>query len=180
MPNLPFTLRQLEVFSSLCATRSFRRTAESLGISQASVSNQMKALEEQLGLALFARRPGQRPTLTPEGTAFLDDLRVFQAAGEALAAASWARPRAPRKAGMAIPIRMAMIMTTTINSMRVNPPCLSCSCRAARRRWIAAITVFLSVGSPAGRSGPVALRPRLPAGLPFHGSSSSLMELIGP
>ena len=86
MPNLPFTLRQLEVFSSLCATRSFRRTAESLGISQASVSNQMKALEEQLGLALFARRPGQRPTLTPEGTAFLDDLRVFQAAGEALAA----------------------------------------------------------------------------------------------
>ena len=86
MPNLPFTLRQLEVFASLCATRSFRRTAESLGISQASVSNQMKALEEQLGLALFARRPGQRPTLTPEGTAFLDDLRVFHAAGETLAA----------------------------------------------------------------------------------------------
>jgi DNA-binding transcriptional LysR family regulator len=86
MPSLPFTLRQLEVFASLCATRSFRRSAESLGISQASVSNQMKALEEQLGLTLFARRPGQRPTLTAEGLAFLDDLRAFQAAGEALAA----------------------------------------------------------------------------------------------
>ncbi len=86
MPNLPFTLRQLEVFANLCATRSFRRSAESLGISQASVSNQMKALEEQLGLELFARRPGQRPTLTSEGAAFLDDLRSFQAAGEALAA----------------------------------------------------------------------------------------------
>ncbi len=86
MPNLPFTMRQLEVFASLCATRSFRRSAESLGISQASVSNQMKALEEQLGLQLFARRPGQRPTLTPEGMAFLDDLRAFQTAGEALAA----------------------------------------------------------------------------------------------
>jgi DNA-binding transcriptional LysR family regulator len=83
---LPFTLRQLEVFASLCATRSFRRSAESLGISQASVSNQMKALEEQLGLSLFARRPGQRPTLTPDGMAFLDDFRAFQAAGEALAA----------------------------------------------------------------------------------------------
>jgi DNA-binding transcriptional LysR family regulator len=46
----------------------------------------MKALEEQLGIALFARSPGQRPTLTPEGMAFLDDLRAFQAAGEALAA----------------------------------------------------------------------------------------------
>lgn len=86
MATLPFTLRQLEVFASLCATRSFRRSAESLGISQASVSNQMKALEEQLGLALFARRPGQRPTLTPEGMAFLDDLRAFHAAAEALAA----------------------------------------------------------------------------------------------
>jgi DNA-binding transcriptional LysR family regulator len=86
MANFPFTLRQLEVFSSLCATRSFRRSAESLGISQASVSNQMKALEAQLGFALFARRPGQRPSLTPEGMAFLDDMRAFDAAGEALAA----------------------------------------------------------------------------------------------
>ena len=86
MAILPFTLRQLEVFASLCATRSFRRSAESLGISQASVSNQMKALEEQLGLSLFARRPGQRPTLTAEGMAFLDDLRAFEAAAEALAA----------------------------------------------------------------------------------------------
>jgi DNA-binding transcriptional LysR family regulator len=86
LANFPFTLRQLEVFASLCATRSFRRSAETLGISQASVSNQMKALEQQLGLALFVRRPGQRPTLTPEGMAFLDDLRAFQAAGESLAA----------------------------------------------------------------------------------------------
>jgi len=86
MANLPFTLRQLEVFASLCATRSFRRSAESLGISQASVSNQIKALEEQLGMALFARRPGQRPALTPDGMAFSEDLRAFQAAGETLAA----------------------------------------------------------------------------------------------
>lgn len=85
MPNLPFTLRQLEVFSSLCATRSFRRTAEALGISQASVSNQMKALEAQLGVALFARSPGQRPALTAEGMAFFDDLQAFQAAAETLA-----------------------------------------------------------------------------------------------
>ena len=86
MANLPFTLRQLDVFASLCATRSFRRSAENLGISQASVSNQLKALEQQLGLALFARRPGQRPTLTPEGMTFLDDLRAFDAAAQALAA----------------------------------------------------------------------------------------------
>lgn len=92
MPNLPFTLRQLEVFSSLCATRSFRRTAEALGISQASVSNQMKALEAQLGVALFARSPGQRPALTAEGMAFFDDLQAFQAAAETLASHRRKRP----------------------------------------------------------------------------------------
>lgn len=83
--NLPFTLRQLEVFSSLCATRSFRRTAESLGVSQASVSNQVKALEHQLGFALFDRRPGRRPALTVEGVAFEEDFLVFRSAAEALA-----------------------------------------------------------------------------------------------
>ena len=86
MRPLPFTIRQLQVFASLCATRSFRRSAESLGISQASVSNQMTALEDQLGVALFIRRRGQPPTLTVEGMAFLDDLRTFDLAGEALAA----------------------------------------------------------------------------------------------
>lgn len=92
MPNLPFTIRQLEVFSDLCATRSFRRTAENLGVSQASISSQIKALETQLGLTLLTRSPGRRPSLTIEGRAFLDDLRVFQSAGDALAAH---RRRAP-------------------------------------------------------------------------------------
>src|SRR6187551_3605950 len=86
MRPLPFTFRQLQVFASLSATRSFRHSAESLGISQASVSSQMKTLEEQLGLALFVRGRGRRTQLTAEGLAFLDDLRNFEVAGEALAA----------------------------------------------------------------------------------------------
>ncbi len=85
MANLPFTLRQLDVFANLSSTRSFRRTAENLGISQASVSNQIKTLEEQLGVVLFDRKPGRRPTLRAEGLAFLGDLREFQRACEALA-----------------------------------------------------------------------------------------------
>src|SRR5690606_28006067 len=95
MSSLPFTLRQLEVFAGLCASRSCRRTAENLGISQASVSNQMKALEAQLGFAWFARRPGQRPARTAEGMPFLAALRAFQAAGDALAAPRGQRPEGP-------------------------------------------------------------------------------------
>ena len=49
MPALPFTLRQLEVFANLCATRSFRRSAESLGISQASVVDSEEKLKERVG-----------------------------------------------------------------------------------------------------------------------------------
>lgn len=86
MKPLPFTLRQLEVFDSLCATGSFRRCAEALGISQACVSNQMNALEQQLGQPLFVRRRGQPPILTVAGRAFHSDLAAFEAAGEALAA----------------------------------------------------------------------------------------------
>jgi DNA-binding transcriptional LysR family regulator len=85
LPALPFTLRQLEIFASLCTTRSFRRSAEALGISQASVSNQIKVLEEQLGFELFDRMPGRRPLLRAEGAAFLDDLREFERAAEVLA-----------------------------------------------------------------------------------------------
>lgn len=84
MANLPFTLRQLDVFASLCSTSSFRKTSEDLGISQASVSSQIKHLEEQLGISLFARRPGKNPTLTAAGMAFLSDLRDFERAASKL------------------------------------------------------------------------------------------------
>ena len=85
MPSLPFTLRQLEVFASLAASGSFRASAEALGISQASVSNQLRVLEDQLGLTLFDRTPGRRPRLTAQGRAFHADLAAFDAAAAALA-----------------------------------------------------------------------------------------------
>tara|TARA_A100001391_G_scaffold1033_5_gene1503 strand:+ start:59476 stop:60435 length:960 start_codon:yes stop_codon:yes gene_type:complete len=85
MPMLPFTLRQLEVFARLAASGSFRATADELGISQASVSNQIKSLEEQLGRRLLDRKPGQRPILTAEGKAFHDDLKAFDNAARTLA-----------------------------------------------------------------------------------------------
>ena len=85
MPALPFTLRQLEVFSHLAASGSFRATADELGISQASVSNQIKTLEEQLGRRLLDRKPGQRPILTADGQAFYDDMSDFERAAHKLA-----------------------------------------------------------------------------------------------
>lgn len=84
--GLPFTLRQLEVFASLAQSGSFRRCADDLQISQASVSNQIRALEDQLGVTLFDRKPGRKPLLTAQGRAFESDLREFYAAAQVLAA----------------------------------------------------------------------------------------------
>jgi DNA-binding transcriptional LysR family regulator len=84
MLNLSFTLRQLEVFGHVSELRSFRNAAERLGISQASVSKQIKDLEMQLGTRLLARSPGKRPALTSEGQAFVADLHSFWIAAEKL------------------------------------------------------------------------------------------------
>jgi DNA-binding transcriptional LysR family regulator len=82
----PFTIRQLEVFLSLCATGNFRETAEHLGISQPAVSRQIRALETQIGFELFLRRPGQLAELSDDGRRFSDDARRFVRNGQLLGA----------------------------------------------------------------------------------------------
>jgi len=57
------TLRQLEYFVAVAEASSFRRAAERLRVSQPTLTNQILALEEALGLALFERsRAGTLPT----------------------------------------------------------------------------------------------------------------------
>jgi len=85
MTGLPFTLRQLEIFEILSTTRSFRLTAEQFAISQAAVSNHIKALERHLGVPLFIRRAGKAPELSLEGLAFARDLGPFFETAQKLA-----------------------------------------------------------------------------------------------
>ncbi len=110
MAGLPFTLRQLEVFELLCDLRSFRYASEKLGISQAAVSNQLKALEEQLGTKLLTRDSGRRPQLTAEGASFLTDLAPFRKATGKLAAhrapQAEIEPAAPRRVRVMIGLQL--------------------------------------------------------------------------
>lgn len=57
-PVLPFTLRQLRYLTALEDTHHFREAAEACGISQPSLSVQIKALEEALDLVLVERGRG--------------------------------------------------------------------------------------------------------------------------
>lgn len=64
-----FDFRHLRTFLIVAETMNFTRAAERLGISQPSVSVQIRDLESALGTALFARI-GQRVSLTPAGRVF--------------------------------------------------------------------------------------------------------------
>jgi DNA-binding transcriptional LysR family regulator len=64
-------LRQLEYFMALCEELHFTKTAEKLRIGQPTLSYQMKALEDELGVRLFDRL-GKRIAITDAGEILLD------------------------------------------------------------------------------------------------------------
>lgn len=73
-------LDRLRTFRALAESLHFRRTADKLHISQSAVSQQISALEEELGV-LLVERIGRRTFLTPAGKVLVDE------AGKVLAAA---------------------------------------------------------------------------------------------
>ncbi|MES2742219.1 MAG: LysR substrate-binding domain-containing protein [Pseudomonadota bacterium] len=53
----PLVLHAMTYFDAAACHRSFTRAAEQLGVTQGAVSQQIKALEEQVGVRLFKRLP---------------------------------------------------------------------------------------------------------------------------
>jgi DNA-binding transcriptional LysR family regulator len=51
------TPTQLRYFLALCGTKNFTRAARRCAVSQPSLTNAIKALEDEMGGALFIRRP---------------------------------------------------------------------------------------------------------------------------
>lgn len=66
-------LNALRAFEATARHLSFTRAGEELGLTQAAVSYQIRLLEEQLGRALFARKP-RRIELTAAGAKLLPDV----------------------------------------------------------------------------------------------------------
>lgn len=66
--------RQIEYFLAVAEELNFTRAAERLYVSQTAVTQQIKALEEQLGVRLFERTK-KKVVLTPAGQIFLGEGR---------------------------------------------------------------------------------------------------------
>src|SRR5262249_56879190 len=67
-------LRQMRYFAAVADSGSFTGAARKLHVAQQAVSQQVKALEQLLGVALL-ERSSRRVKLTPEGVVFLADCR---------------------------------------------------------------------------------------------------------
>src|SRR5262245_21857985 len=64
----------MRYFAAVAEHGSFTQAARELHVAQQAVSQQVKALEQLLGVTLLERSP-RRVTLTPEGRVFLADCR---------------------------------------------------------------------------------------------------------
>ena len=67
----PMTMIQLRYFTTVCRCKSVTQAAKELHVSQPSVSNSIRALEDELGIQLFYRIKLQM-FLTQEGEIFLE------------------------------------------------------------------------------------------------------------
>jgi DNA-binding transcriptional LysR family regulator len=62
--------KQLQIFKTIVDVGSFTGAGEQLGISQSAISQQIRAVEEELGVALLVRL-GRSTRMTPAGEVFL-------------------------------------------------------------------------------------------------------------
>ena len=89
------SLTALRAFEAAARHLSFSRAADELHVTHAAVSHQIKALEAELGVALFRRMP-RAVRLTEAGQAYFPPLRdAFASMTEATAAVAAAREAGP-------------------------------------------------------------------------------------
>jgi DNA-binding transcriptional LysR family regulator len=76
-------INQLRYILALCEEKNFSRAARRCGVSQPSLTNAVKALEDELGGTLFRRKP--RPQMTSLGQTLLPYfLRVVEAVDQSV------------------------------------------------------------------------------------------------
>ena len=91
MTNLDWN--QLKAFLETAETGSLSAAARKLGLTQPTLSRQVAAIEQHMGVTLF-ERVGKAMVLTPTGLDLLEHARAMGAAAEALGLAATGRSEA--------------------------------------------------------------------------------------
>jgi DNA-binding transcriptional LysR family regulator len=110
---MALTFRKLEVFVAVAEDGNFRRAAERLGISQPSVSSQIKSMERYLGYQLFERHRGATSILSPEGGEFLHRARELVVAQCALTS--------ERRRAAPLPVTIKLMIGPLLMERRIKP-----------------------------------------------------------
>jgi LysR family hydrogen peroxide-inducible transcriptional activator len=140
----PFTLRQLQYAAAVGETLSFRRAAERCRVAQPSLSAQVAALEEALGVRIFERNR-RRVLLTPAGAALLERARALIAAADDLADA--ARGAGDPLAGR---LRLGVIPTISPYLLPAAAPAIRAAYPRLRLEWLEEKTEVLVARLRAG------------------------------
>jgi DNA-binding transcriptional LysR family regulator len=115
--------RRVLTFRAVAHQRSFSRAARDLALSQPSVSNQVAALEREIGVRLLAREPGGLK-LTPEGEILLEHADTiaerFELARAQLAGAALGYRARLRLGGF--PTALAGLIPAAIDQVRLDHP----------------------------------------------------------
>ncbi len=123
------SLERLQHAAALSDTLSFVQAAARMGLSQSAFSRSIQALEDELGIALFARN-NRRVTVTDAGLALLEDARQLIAQAERFAQAaallSSSKPGAVRMATN--PYAAYALAARAIETVRSSHPGLRVHC----------------------------------------------------
>jgi DNA-binding transcriptional LysR family regulator len=106
-------LRQMRYFAAVAERGSFTGAARELHVAQQAVSQQVKALEQLLGVTLL-ERSSRRVKLTPEGVVFLADCRRVLAGADRAARRVQAAAR-----GEAGTLRLAYTLVSAFDTVPV-------------------------------------------------------------
>jgi DNA-binding transcriptional LysR family regulator len=115
-------LRHLRYFVAVAEELHFRRAAERLHVVQPAVSQQLRKLEDELGVQLLERTP-QSVSLTDAGAVMLDQAReILQRVEEAREAVCRARDRANRLRVGYLPASLPVSVQVTLGRLAASVP----------------------------------------------------------
>jgi LysR family glycine cleavage system transcriptional activator len=170
-------LNGLRVLDAAARHLSFTRAADELAVTPAAVGQQIRALEDTLGVVLF-RRTTRGLELTPEGEAGLDALRSgfleFEEAVRAMQAgqtsktltiaaprdltAKWLAPRLAAYAGTDPELRFVLLSSDDgLDFTQANLDLALCfaTTKGEHEGVVLTSTGYVTVGTPAGSATPI-------------------------